>query len=96
MDVWPLFAEALAAGKQVALPRFAAERKAYEACAIQDPAADLQIGHFGIREPRERCARLVGARLDLILVPGVAFDLLGRRLGRGRGITTGCYQRCAG
>jgi len=26
-----------------------------------------------------------GNRLDLILVPGIAFDLRGRRLGRGKG-----------
>jgi 5-formyltetrahydrofolate cyclo-ligase len=84
VDVWPLLTEALAEGKQVALPRFDAERKGYEACAIQDPAVDLQPGHFGIREPSGRCARLADARLDLILVPGVAFDLLGGRLGRGK------------
>ena len=85
LDVWPLLTEALAAGKRVALPRFVAEDRNYEACQIQDPKSDLQTGHFGIREPASHCALLPSTRLDLILVPGVAFDLHGRRLGRGKG-----------
>ena len=36
LDVWPLVAEALSAGKRVALPRFIAENGTYEACQIQD------------------------------------------------------------
>jgi 5-formyltetrahydrofolate cyclo-ligase len=85
LDVWPLLGDAFSAGKGVALPRFAAESSGYEACIIRDLAVDLQVGHFGIREPKAGCARLTGERLDLILVPGVAFDLQGRRLGRGKG-----------
>ena len=85
LDVWPLVAEALSAGKKVALPRFIAENGTYEACQIQDVKLDLQVGYFGIREPANRCARLLSTRLDLILVPGVAFDLHCRRLGRGKG-----------
>ena len=38
-----------------------------------------------MREPREHCAALALNRLDFVLVPGVAFDLDGRRLGRGKG-----------
>jgi 5-formyltetrahydrofolate cyclo-ligase len=85
LDVWPLLAEALSTGKRVALPRFVAESKTYEACQIQDVESDLHMGHVGIREPAICCARLSSTRLDLILVPGVAFDLQGRRLGRGKG-----------
>jgi 5-formyltetrahydrofolate cyclo-ligase len=85
LDIWPLLAEALSAGKRVALPRFVGENRTYEACQIQDPKSDLQVGLYGIREPASRCARLSLSRLDLILVPGVAFDLQGRRLGRGKG-----------
>jgi 5-formyltetrahydrofolate cyclo-ligase len=85
LDVWPLLTEALAAGKKVGLPRFVAEDESYEACQIQDPKSDLRVGHFGIREPASRCAPLRSTRLDLILVPGIAFDLNGSRLGRGKG-----------
>ena len=85
LDVWPLLMTALAAGKTVSLPRFDAEQKNYVACHIKDAARDLREGQFGIREPGELCPRISLNRLDLILVPGIAFDLNGYRLGRGKG-----------
>jgi 5-formyltetrahydrofolate cyclo-ligase len=85
LDVWPLLSEALAAGKLIALPCFSAETSAYVAFEIRDPFRDLRIGQFGVREPADDCTQISLNRLDLALVPGVAFDLQGRRLGRGRG-----------
>ncbi len=85
LDVWPLLADALAAGKMVALPRFDARTRRYVACEIRDPGNDLKPGKFGIREPAEECTQIALNRLDFTLVPGIAFDLHGRRLGRGQG-----------
>lgn len=84
-DIWPLLDDAFALGKTVALPRFAAEQKRYAACRIQNTHVDLQSGRFGIREPTNLCAKISLNELDLILVPGIAFDLNGHRLGRGKG-----------
>jgi 5-formyltetrahydrofolate cyclo-ligase len=84
-DIWKLVADSLALGKTVALPRFVAEQNHYVACQIKDPGRDIRSGKFGIREPDEKCAKIELNRLDLALAPGVAFDLHGRRLGRGRG-----------
>lgn len=47
-------------------------------------AACLAKGHFGILEPLETCHRLT-VQLDLMLVPIVAFDARGNRLGMGGG-----------
>jgi len=85
VDVWPLMGEALGAGKTVALPRFDASKGCYTACQVRDLACDLRRGQFGIREPVDGCAGPALKRLDFILVPGVAFDLKGRRVGRGEG-----------
>jgi 5-formyltetrahydrofolate cyclo-ligase len=85
LDVWPLALDALKAGKTVLLPRFEAEQGHYTACLIKDPVGDLRAGKFGIREPAESCAKISVKRLDLILAPGIAFDLNGHRLGRGKG-----------
>jgi 5-formyltetrahydrofolate cyclo-ligase len=85
LDIWPLLTEALAAGKRVALPRFLRSSKTYEVCEILDPQTDLEAGHFGIREPKQACQGLASGRMDLILVPGVAFGARGHRLGRGKG-----------
>jgi 5-formyltetrahydrofolate cyclo-ligase len=85
VDLWPLTGEALRQGKLVALPRYVAETDQYEACQVRDLEADLRIGRYGIREPTGQYGGVLINQLDLIMVPGVAFDLQGRRLGRGKG-----------
>jgi 5-formyltetrahydrofolate cyclo-ligase len=84
-DIWPLLETALAQGRTVALPRFVPEHNAYEPAAVRDPARDLVTGRFRIREPAPACAAVATEQFDLVLVPGVAFDARGHRLGRGKG-----------
>ena len=84
-DVWPLVQEALAEGKQVALPRYMASQGEYEARRVTDLDADVHRGQFGIREPDDRCPVVDLNRLDFVLVPGLGFDASGWRLGRGKG-----------
>ena len=74
-DLWPLVAEALAAGKTATLPRFDAAEKKYAAARIVDAIQDIRSGQFGIREPHEGCALVPLNQIDLVLVPGTAFDL---------------------
>jgi len=85
LDVWPLLEESLAAGKVVALPYFDPEKNTYSARRIKNAAADIVTGKFGVREPLSGCAEIPFADFDLVLVPGMAFDLAGNRLGRGLG-----------
>jgi 5-formyltetrahydrofolate cyclo-ligase len=52
--------------------------------------SDLKPGMYGILEPMtelraDSTRRVLAAELDLIVVPGVAFDLSGARIGSGRG-----------
>ena len=84
-DLWPLLLEAISSGKRVALPRFIRDIGEYAPFLIQDVGRDLVSGQLGIREPGAHCPPLVPPTADLILVPGVAFDLTGHRLGRGKG-----------
>lgn len=84
-DIWPLLEAAHTLGKTVALPRFAADTNAYTAACLLDLRSDFPIGRFGIREPAATCAEIPLNRLDLVLVPGVAFQSDGCRLGRGKG-----------
>lgn len=46
---------------------------------------ELAPGNFSIPEPPAEAERARGNELDLVLVPGVAFDLSGNRIGYGKG-----------
>jgi len=77
------------AGKKLLLPRFNATTKSYEMVAVNDPETDTEPGYYGIAEPQESFAAVSPetARSQKVvwLVPGVAFDTEGNRLGRGAG-----------
>ncbi len=80
-----LLAEAIASGRQIALPRFDEATSGYQAVAVRDWSRDLVAAKFGVREPKPDGLVVPWKQLDLVLVPGVAFDFRGARLGRGRG-----------
>ena len=83
-DITPVLHEALSTGRKVALPRFNTDAEVYEAACVAN-RSELQPGRFGALEPIAGCPSIYLKQLDFILVPGIAFDLVGRRLGRGKG-----------
>jgi 5-formyltetrahydrofolate cyclo-ligase len=71
-------------GKILALPRV--ERGGLRLYGVGDLERDLAPGTWGIREPIPgHCPTVDPGGVDLALVPGVAFDPRGRRLGYGGG-----------
>lgn len=77
----------LADGKRLALPRIDSGMAHLELYEVEDLAADLKPGPWGIAEPDpQRCRKVADLKeFGFILVPGVAFGVRGERLGYGKG-----------
>lgn len=80
-DIRPLFAQCLAAGKRVLLP-IVHGQNLYLGNFRQE--TDLHTGAFGISEPPATTV-IPLSEIDMALIPGMAFDPQGYRLGRGKG-----------
>ena len=96
IDLWPLLEESVPAGKTVALPWFDPATQTYLARRVENPAGEIVAGKFGVREPASSCVEIPPGKFDLVLVPGVAFDLSGNRLGRGRGFYDRLLEKVSG
>ena len=82
----PFLRAILDSGKRLLLPRVNRNEKTLDIYAVEHIETDLVAGEWGIREPHSRsCIPHGGAAIDFALVPGVAFDRRGGRIGYGRG-----------
>jgi 5-formyltetrahydrofolate cyclo-ligase len=68
--------------KRLALPKVIDETRIIFA-EVKDLNNDLQVGMYNIMEPKEHCLQV--ENIDLILVPGIAWDEHGHRVGYGQG-----------
>ncbi len=71
-------------GKRWGFPRCEGNSLIWHACSPRDENT-LQLGAYGIPEPKPDLPVLMAEQVDLILVPAIACDAQGHRLGYGGG-----------
>lgn len=85
VDTREIVMACLEEGKRVSLPRTVKGTRTMEALEILDVKRDLEDSRFGFKEPQAILPLVALESIDLVIVPGRAFDAEGHRLGRGGG-----------
>ena len=95
IDMGPLLRETVAQGKRLLLPKVNRAAGVLDVFEVRDLETDLVVGGWGIREPDPlRCEAALPGEGELAIVPGVAFDRSGGRIGYGKGYYDGLLTRC--
>jgi 5-formyltetrahydrofolate cyclo-ligase len=78
--------EAAAGGKRVVVPYIDPQSRELTLSELKSPDEELVPGPYAVMQPREEHLRPVTvAQVELMVVPGLAFDVRGNRLGFGKG-----------
>jgi len=86
VQTWRMIEAMRSNGKRVVVPVTQRRTKRLQLSEVRDPSAELIPGAFGVWEPVPSARRPVRVDdIDLVLVPGLAFDRRGHRLGHGEG-----------
>ncbi len=92
VDLTPVAIRCFQTGKTVCVPRVDWEHKDMDAVGVTSfDDHVMEVDEHGLRTPRDG-SPLVPTLIDLVVVPGLAFDTECRRLGRGGGF----YDRFLG
>ncbi len=94
VDTRGIVEESIRCGNRVLIPKMLTRERKLISSELLDLEKDLAPGPFNIPEPRLEALRPVDpGQIDLLIVPGVAFDLQGNRLGYGGGYYDRFFER---
>jgi len=94
VNTGPMIKETMKRGKLALAPKAVPETKELIPSEILDPDRDLVPGAYNIPEPGPETLRPRDPEIiDLLIVPGVGFDLEGGRLGYGGGYYDRFFER---
>lgn len=84
VDTHEIIKQALKDSKTTCVPKINTKEKEMEIFKINS-LEELKEGYYGILEPGEDCPAVNSNDIDLVLMPGAAFDRQGGRIGYGGG-----------
>ena len=84
VDTHEIINKALLDKKNVCVPKVISQKEGMEVILIKT-FSELKDGKFGILEPVSRDNKIEPDKIDMVVIPGLAFDKDGGRLGYGGG-----------
>lgn len=86
VETYRMIEKAISLGKKVAIPAIKTYERKLIPSLVFNCDYDLEVGPYGIYQVSPECIRQIPLnKIDLIIVPALALDLKGNRIGRGLG-----------